>query len=401
MKKILSLISRIILGIFSIILPFGILVFLADDVIRIHQYNLLKWFALLICFTGFYISGLINKGTPLKFIPLLYLSLLLFIPLNSFYFPLSIYLVLFASIGLFITRKEFSRKLKQVSIFLTFGIFTFLLFSQPLTIRLEENIRVNQYGDLINGKIIWDFSDEQEKEIQIPEYVFSDINDNSFNLKSLENKTLYISFWATWCGPCREEKPILDELKKKLENNSNIVFVDISIDHNKNNWREFLKKTNPEGLQLISNDQSKTRALFGLSGIPAHFIVNPNMEFARIGLVGAKTILSDPLKVADYINSKNRKPANEFYLQDYRTTKYVESDSLNIIYYTTTGTNRVLASHLNTVVQELKKNHEEENVYIRIDNFPLKNSDSIIFKAQFMVSPSPHDYEKNKSSFSG
>ncbi|MGM1057531.1 MAG: TlpA family protein disulfide reductase [Bacteroidota bacterium] len=401
MKKTLILFTRIILGILSIILPFGILVFLADEVIRIYQYNLLKWFALLICFIGFYISGLINKKTPLKFIPLLYLSLLLFIPLSSFYYPLSIYLLLFASVGLLLTRKEFSSKIKKFSIFLTMGVFIFFLFSQPLIIRLEENIRENQYGDLINGKTIWDFSDEQEKEVQIPEYVFSDINDNPFDINSLENKTLYISFWATWCGPCRVEKPILDELKKELEKKSNVVFIDISIDHNKIKWRKFLKKTNPDGLQLISNNHSKTRALFGLSGIPAHFIVTPNMEFARIGLDGAKNILSDPSKVANYINSKNRKPANEFYLQEYRTTKYVETDSLNSIYYTTTGANRVLASNLNIVVQELKKDHKEKNVYIRIYNFPLKKEDSIIFKAQIMVSPSPDDYEKYKSSPSG
>jgi len=65
MKKTLITISKIILGILSIIIPFTVLVYLVENVIQIHDYDQLKWFALLICSLGFYISGLINSKTPL------------------------------------------------------------------------------------------------------------------------------------------------------------------------------------------------------------------------------------------------------------------------------------------------------------------------------------------------
>ena len=221
MKKTLITVSKIILGILSIILPLIIIVYILTDFIRIYEYDQLKWIALLICALGFYISGLINRKTHLKFIPFLYTSLLIFIPMRCFYFPLIYFLFLFATISLLLTRKEFNSKIKLASIILISGLFIFFLFSQPLIIRQGKIIKKDQYGELINGKTIWDFT--EKKSNLLPESVFLNSQSKSFDLKSLKNKTLYISFWATWCGPCRAEKPQLEKLKADFKNNSNIV----------------------------------------------------------------------------------------------------------------------------------------------------------------------------------
>ena len=141
MKKILITISKIILGILSIIIPFKVIAYLLSDVIRIDNYTQLKWVALIICLLGFYISGLINRKTPLKYIPFLYISLLLFIPIGCFYFPLIYFLFLFATISLLLTRKEFRNKTKWVSLILMSGLFIYFLFSQPLIINTEKYVK--------------------------------------------------------------------------------------------------------------------------------------------------------------------------------------------------------------------------------------------------------------------
>ena len=191
-KTIVITTAKIILGILSIIIPFIIIGFLTSNVIKIHDYDQLKWIALLICASGFLISGMINRKTPLILIPFLYISLLIFIPLRYFYFPLIYFLTLFATISLFITRKEFQKKFKIASFILMSGLFIYFLFSQPLIIEQGKMINKDQYGDLMNGKIIWDFT--KKKSNLMPESSYLDSELNPFDLKTLKNKTIYISF---------------------------------------------------------------------------------------------------------------------------------------------------------------------------------------------------------------
>lgn len=385
MKKTLITISKIILGILAISIPFKAVIYLAGDVIEIYEYTQLKWVALLICAIGFYISGLINSKTSLKIIPLLYVSLLLFIPLRCFYFPLIYFLCLFATISLLLTRKEINRKVKWPSFTLMAGLFIYFLFSQPLIIKPEGIIKKNQYGELTNGNTIWDFSEEKSK--LLPESVFIGLNDKELDLKSLKNKTLYISFWATWCGPCRQEKPELEKLKNDFKNNPNIVFIDISVDHNKENWKKFIDSNKPTGIQLISKDYAKTRNLFELPGIPAHIVANSEGKYAKErSIQRAHKLLSDSIYLDGFINKRLPEVAiKQNRLEDFRIIESVKPDSTKVVYYTTTGKNRLLANQLNTLFDIIRKKQNKKFANLLIEKKPISNKDSIIYKVQFYL----------------
>lgn len=78
--------------------------------------------------------------------------------------------------------------------------------------------------------------------------MFYDRDGNKISLKEFDIKTLFIAFWATWCGPCLGEKTELKKLKMKFQDNSDIVFVDISIDLVTKRWRSYLSEHNPFGV---------------------------------------------------------------------------------------------------------------------------------------------------------
>ncbi|SHM83275.1 TlpA disulfide reductase family protein [Polaribacter sp. KT 15] len=385
MKKNLIIISKIILGIVSIALPFLIIVFLLTNVIRIYEYDQLKWIALLICAIGFYISGLINRKTSLKLVPFLYISLLIFIPMRCFYFPLIYFLVLFATISLLMTRNEVNKTIKLASIAVMSGLFVYFLFSQPLIIKQGESIKSDQYGELINGKTIWDFT--EKKSNLLPESVFLDSKSKNFDLKSLKNKTLYISFWATWCRPCRTEKPQLEKLKADFKNNSDIIFIDISVDGDEEKWKKYIELNKPSGIQLISKDYAKTRNLFNLSGIPAHLVVNKKGEFGKARIIEkAYFLLSDSVHLNKFIHRKLPKKINSFDIDNYRMVKYVELDSTNTIYYTTHEKNRLLAAQLNNNLDTMRKKEKAKFINLLIEKFPTQNNDSLIYKVIFSKS---------------
>lgn len=52
------------------------------------------------------------------------------------------------------------------------------------------------------------------------------LNENNFEAALAEGKCL-VDFWATWCGPCRMQAPILDELDKELGGAVKIGKVDV------------------------------------------------------------------------------------------------------------------------------------------------------------------------------
>ncbi len=64
-------------------------------------------------------------------------------------------------------------------------------------------------------------------------FSFTDSNGNNNNTSLLEGKVVFINFWASWCPPCRAEMPSINELYKKLQSDTNFVFLSINEDDDK------------------------------------------------------------------------------------------------------------------------------------------------------------------------
>jgi thiol-disulfide isomerase/thioredoxin len=394
MKNIITTIVKIIAGIFAILIPFYLVIQFAENVVFIHNYHTLKWVQLLIIASGFYISGLINSKTSLKWIPFLYISLLVCVPMRSIYFPFFFFVVLFATISLFLTRKEFKKKYRLISFSFMTALFVYFLLSQPLIIRRTKQIVLNNNGEPQNGIVFWDFS--KNKANVLPEHTFKDINNNDFQLQSLKNKTVYVTFWATWCKACLQEKSELEKLKNYFKDSVNIVFVDIALDSGKQ-WRNYIAKYNPKGIQLISKNEAKTREVFKLYGIPDHIIVNPEGHYRQQrNIENAYRILSNKGVLADFVSGRESENHMEFILVKITDNKLKTFEKLELkdaAEYFMAPKNR--AYHLNELVQNWLNNFTLENktkeiklpkyVYFAVEN-TIQRNDSIINMGYFTTS---------------
>ena len=81
-----------------------------------------------------------------------------------------------------------------------------------------------------------------------PDATFMDSNGNSHSLSDFigKGKYLYIDLWARWCGPCCAEIPYLEKHVAHYKDNDRIQFVSISIDNDKQAWRNKLEKDKPQ-----------------------------------------------------------------------------------------------------------------------------------------------------------
>ena len=73
------------------------------------------------------------------------------------------------------------------------------------------------------------------------DFTITGVNGEALNLKSLRGKVVVMDFWATWCGPCRGQYPLYEEVKKKYKNRSDVVFLGINTDEEQNLVKPFLE----------------------------------------------------------------------------------------------------------------------------------------------------------------
>lgn len=296
MKKIAV---RIGLGIATCTAIVGVLFyfFLFSNPLEIVDANRLKWIPILIASIGFLVSGRINRSTPLKWFPLLLLPLILFKPFNYVYFPFVLILFIIATLMLLITRANQKRNYQGIGILGVLFIIGFYLFSQPLIIA-KPGFGYDEKGEFQNARVIWDFSSKETP--KLPSHILFDENKAPFNLVSLKGKVYFISFWASWCLPCMQEKPELEKLKRQFKRRADVEFVDVSFDLNKQTWTDYLLTSNPYGKQLFSNNHQETSRELNFAGLPMHLIVDENGGYKKIRSFDiAKSLILERFCVTD------------------------------------------------------------------------------------------------------
>lgn len=114
------------------------------------------------------------------------------------------------------------------------------------------------------------------------DYVFKDMNGNDRYLSEFKDKIVYIDIWATWCGPCLQERKHFEALIERFsDKKEDIVFLGISIDTDIRKWRSLVTVKDMKGVQVLSPQGFKSPICqdFKINGIPRFMIVNKKGEF--------------------------------------------------------------------------------------------------------------------------
>lgn len=112
---------------------------------------------------------------------------------------------------------------------------------------------------------------------------FLDDKNNQINLDDLNGNLILLNFWATWCAPCKEEMPSLDNLQSnKNLNNLKIFPINIGKDNLKKAL-EFFEDLEIKNLNIYFDNPSTLAKTLSLRGVPTSILINKDgYEFARI-----------------------------------------------------------------------------------------------------------------------
>ena len=113
--------------------------------------------------------------------------------------------------------------------------------------------------------------------------IFKDEKQKDVDLLDYKGKLLILNFWATWCAPCREEMPSLDNLQVNINlNNLKIFPINIS-QESLSKVESFYNKLDIKNLDIYFDSPTTLAKKLSLRGVPTTILFNKEgKEFARI-----------------------------------------------------------------------------------------------------------------------
>jgi len=96
---------------------------------------------------------------------------------------------------------------------------------------------------------------------------------NTIDISQYRGKPLVINFWATWCGPCWEEHPVLVANARMLQ--PNVQFLGVVFQDQEDKILGFLQQRGTS-YPTVVDDRGKTAIAYGVGGVPETYFLDAN-----------------------------------------------------------------------------------------------------------------------------
>lgn len=151
--------------------------------------------------------------------------------------------------------------------------------------QLGEGAKNSSFGQLIMRQIL------QFQRVEVgsvaPDFKGVNVNGDTLSLYGTQGKIKLIDFWASWCGPCRQEVPNLCRVYKKYRDKG-LEIIGISLDTERQNWEKAMKdeKMNWSNITDLKGWKSEIVGLYCVKGIPCTFLLDEHNNIIAKNLRG-------------------------------------------------------------------------------------------------------------------
>jgi peroxiredoxin len=99
------------------------------------------------------------------------------------------------------------------------------------------------------------------------------------NLADYKGKVVLLNFWATWCKPCMQEMPLLNEIL--TSSNMQIETLFINVGESKGTVSEYMEEQQ-FSFPVVIDVTGKISTLYGVTALPSTYIINTKGEIQKI-----------------------------------------------------------------------------------------------------------------------
>ena len=121
-----------------------------------------------------------------------------------------------------------------------------------------------------------------------PDFNQMDTSGKMVSLSSFRGRYVLIDFWASWCGPCRQENPRLVKIYNRYKNKG-LAVLSVSLDDKKENWLKAIKKDQLQQWSHVSDLKgwnNEAAVQYGIDAVPASLLLDPSGKIIAENLRG-------------------------------------------------------------------------------------------------------------------
>ena len=110
--------------------------------------------------------------------------------------------------------------------------------------------------------------------VKAPNFTLKSDTGKNIKLSEYRGQVVMLNFWASWCGPCRQEMPLLEKIYKKYKR-LGFVLLGVNVEENSNAAKKLLKDIKVS-FPILFDTKNLTSKLYNVSAMPTTILIDRN-----------------------------------------------------------------------------------------------------------------------------
>jgi len=107
---------------------------------------------------------------------------------------------------------------------------------------------------------------------EAPDFTLKSLDGSNLRLQEYRGQVVLINFWASWCGPCRQEMPLLDRLHNRYED-TGFAVLGVNVEGEIEPAQKVVDKTRV-GFPVLLDAEQKVSEIYALEAMPSTVVVD-------------------------------------------------------------------------------------------------------------------------------